>query len=391
MVRCPCRGGPGQDEIDSVAEKMVSWLMVLGHILPEDFLTWTHFRRCLEDINMDASPGLPYCRAFNTNRKLLKRSDGTFNEENVNLVWSNVQYNLANRKSDPIRVFIKDEPISPAKMEAGRYRLILAPSIVDQIIDAMLFSAFNKKAIEHFLEIPIMVGWSPLYGGHQYVPPEWYGYDCSAWDWTVPGWFFDVFKIVRKSLCMFDERTPYGLWSELVDFRYQELYEKPTIQLSCGLKFHQNFTGLMKSGCFNTITDNSLGQMLLEVYSAYACGLEPDRDLLIMGDDSMKRLPYSTQQLEVVREIGIKLKPPEVGTFCGMRFLKGGVVEPLYVSKHMCRLLHCSDSTLEQMILSYQLLYFKSDRLRRICELGKKLGVRLLTLSELSSIYDGDC
>lgn len=92
-------------------------------------------------------------------------------------------------KSDPLKVFVKQEPHKMAKIQEGRYRLISAVSLVDTMIDRILFRTMWAKALSKPLRTPSAVGWVPLSGGwrsiRQMLPGRTVAIDKSAWDWTV--------------------------------------------------------------------------------------------------------------------------------------------------------------------------------------------------------------
>jgi hypothetical protein len=93
-----------------------------------------------------------------------------------------------------IRVFVKPEMLKRAKIEEGRLRLITAVSMIDQIVDRMLFGELNLLEVQNFHDIPFKCGWSPLVGNGAALLREslktdtFMAIDRTCWDWIVPEW-----------------------------------------------------------------------------------------------------------------------------------------------------------------------------------------------------------
>jgi hypothetical protein len=60
--------------------------------------------------------------------------------------------------ADPVRLFIKEEPHSIAKCEKKRWRLISSVSIVDKLVEYVLFKIQNQKEIDNWRDIPSSPG-----------------------------------------------------------------------------------------------------------------------------------------------------------------------------------------------------------------------------------------
>lgn len=349
---------------------ILRWLASCWFELPEDFLTYSHFRRVLENVEMRSSPGVPLLFYGSTNGALLKNTDGTWNESRVQMIWMMVQEQMRVRQSHPIRLFVKPEPHKKSKLEQGRFRLIYSVSLIDTLIDQMLFSSFSDVLMKRFCRIFTMVGWSPYEGGWRLIDQKGFGYDKSAWEYTAPKWLFDVALDVIEALNLRpDQSTCYGTWRELARWRFQELFGTPEFQLTNGMRFRQCVQGLMKSGTFLTILLNSIGQAIVEVSSSLEAGVGIDYLLKAMGDDTIQPKQIGPEQLKRIEEYGILIKEPEIGEFCGMKFVGGNRVEPVYRGKHLANLRVLDDLNAVETLQSYQLLYGKSEWLPRLREI----------------------
>lgn len=336
--------------------------------LPSDFMSYEHYLRVVQDMDMTSSPGYPLLRQFTTNKQLFGAVDGTFDQVQLHMVWQLVQQRLAARDSDPIRLFVKPEPITQKKLEAGRNRLISSVSVIDQIIDSMLFSTMNRRLHCNYIDLPSKVGWSPYVGGWKIIPPFWWASDKSAWDWTATMWLAQEALELRSSLCK-TSGEQYDLWLELAHWRYSKLYIGADFIASSGLRFKAKFDGMVKSGSVNTIDDNSIMQDLLHIRVCMELGHEVTAQY-IMGDDVLQQPPQEPAAYYNLLGQFCRLKQVTPYTeFAGHRF-DHTVAEPLYYGKHCFNLLHVKPSVQLETANSYSLLYHRSakkDFIARVC------------------------
>lgn len=355
--------------------------------LPKDFLEYSHFLRVVDDLNMKASPGVPLCHQFGTNAQLFgENEDGELDPVMVEMVWRRVQFRLdalraSNLDCDDIRLFIKREPHSEVKLVEGRLRLISSVSVIDQIIDHMLFDHNNKQEIANALDVPSKAGWSTLRGGWKFVPKSWVGYDKSSWDWTVPWWLCeDDLRLRVKMTIGYTEE-----WLHLATLRYRMLFYEPVFHLSNGRRFKQASPGVMKSGCVNTSSSNSHMQVLLHAVACLETGT-PFSKIWAMGDDTLQP-PVSEEYLDVWRRVA-RMKESHVGQFCGHDFA-GGRVMPTAFGKHITNLLYTSE--FPSAIRSLQYLYARDSRFARFQELALELAPEAVVDRETAlELFDED-
>lgn len=370
-----------QDEFESVR-----WQ------IPEDFLQRTHFDRVVRDLELTSSPGFPYMRRAPNNRQFFKYDEetDTFDTEVCDYMYEVVKNRILNKtKADPIRILIKPEPHKVKKLQEYKYRLISAVSVADQIIDHMLFDEMNEKMIQNHPFIPPKAGWSPLGGGSKHIPKEkWVATDKSSWDWTVRMWLVDLVYKLRLSLC--DTKGELlEMWKDIALYRYTELFKDPHYILSNGWILTQNVPGVQKSGCVNTISDNSLWQWLLHARVCIEMGLEIT-SIYSMGDDVLQKwFKGFKAYLDRIGQFCILKSAELVNEFAGFRFLDNGVIEPMYKGKHAFTLLHADPSIFDQLANSYALLYHRSVDKSWIRDCLEKMGAKLFSDDFLDAIYDG--
>lgn len=350
--------------------------------IPDDFLEFSHYCRVVEELDWTSSPGYPYLSQATNNGIFFNVKDGIPDPARVCYVWDLVCQQLYHARSDPIRLFVKPEPLNKKKLESNRFRLISSVSIVDQIIDHMIFGEFNKKLIEKCHETPVKTGWTPLLGGWKEIPVSGIvSTDKSSWDWTVLSWLIESELEIRKRLCLnlTDE------WERLAAFRYRHLFYDCTFITSGGLLLKQKIKGIMKSGSVNTIASNSIMQLILHRRVAAELDLEPGF-IWAMGDDVLEEdnIPEYFDRLSrycIIKEISRHVE------FAGYRFNKYNV-EPLYFGKHAFALLNQKVKYIEETADAYALLYHRSRRGHMIKEILKDLKPNLVSNEFLDDIWD---
>lgn len=324
--------------------------------IPLDFLERSHFDRVVKEIDWNSSPGVPYVYTATTNRILFKVVDGVPDQGICDAFWRLVCDRIRDRTADPIRLFVKPEPLKRKKLDIGRVRLISSVSVLDQIIDSMLFGDSNQRLIDTYHFHPIKVGWTPYKGGWMVMPQEGLAIDKSKWDFTVKSWIIAVELEVRKRLC----NNLTQQWIDLATWRYTKLYKEAILQTSGGLLLEQKFVGYQKSGCVNTIVGNSIMQLILHCRVCDEIG-EDSQWIAVMGDDTVQACPADKERyLDVLSKYCIVKDARRAVEFAGHRFM-GLRVEPLYRGKHAFQMLHVSPAWYNDLARSYALLYHRSN------------------------------
>lgn len=352
--------------------------------LPDDFMKFSHFLRVIRDLDFSSTPGYPYRLAYPTNAIMFGYSEGSFTScDRLMEIWEMVKLQIRARKSDPIYLFIKQEPHKVSKK--GRKRLISSVSIIDQIIDQMLFSDQNRIIYDDAPLGSVKAGWSMTNGGWKVLPLQGLSIDKTAWDWTVKPWLLDICLEFRKRTLRSD---PGGMWYSLASWRYGELFNAPTFVLPNGELRKQSWPGVMKSGCVNTIVDNSLMQQILHFRVCLDLDI-PIGWIWSLGDDTRQSVPDRLDDyLEKISQFSIVKESTRNCEFAGYRVEKGRV-EPLYKGKHAFLLLHCAPNVQEDVARSYSLLYHRSRDRDRMIKILSHLGTPLNSAS-LDAIWDGE-
>lgn len=247
-----------------------------------------------------------------------------------------------NKIADPINVFVKREPLPMKKIEEERYRLISGVSLVDTLVDRILFGWLNRVSLSKLGQTPCMVGWSPVRGGWILLQQAFLGesvacLDKSAWDWTVQGFLIRIMKNIIQRLA-FDAPD---WWHKMVDLRFDLLFKAglPTFSFSDGSMAAQLGDGIMKSGCLLTILLNSMAQVVLHIIAANRINLKGDRYLpKAMGDDTVQKwFPDFEEYVKQLETLGVKVKGVKKRAwieFCGVCIANNTCI-PSYWKKHL--------------------------------------------------------
>lgn len=218
---------------------------------------------------------------------------------------------------DPVRMFIKDEPHPLKKQKSKRWRLIMAISAVDQLVERLLCSAQNKEEIAQWKKIPSAPGISltddsALEAFRQRInsyPGTTAEADVTGWDWSVKEWELLLEADMRADLCDASD------WLRRI-FRNRELCVSHAVYaLPDGTLVDKAVPGVQCSGRYNTSSTNSR----LRVMLAHLCGASW---ACAMGDDCVEQ--YHPDAAEKYNAFGHPLKMyNEVGEdfeFCSLKF-----------------------------------------------------------------------
>lgn len=282
-----------------------------------------------------------------TNAQIFKWDGVVMDQERVDYVKSVVRFRFDSymngvAAADPLNMFIKREPTKFKKIESGAYRIISGVSLVDSLVDRVLFGWINRAACLSPGKTPCMVGWSPLRGGWRQVSHGFRGkrlncLDKSAWDWTFIEW------MVRASLDFILE-LPIGApewWKQMVVTRFRALYFEAEYKIKDGTVIVQREWGIQKSGSLLTLVLNSIMQDLIDDLALSDEDWLKPRRKMIMGDDtSMEAVSDLEQYVARINSLGPMVKELNDQSwveFAGFAFLENACW-PVYWKKHLYNL-----------------------------------------------------
>lgn len=270
----------------------------------DDFCSDEHIKNVIENVAKESkkkNSGAVFCRQGTpTNEEVFKKLsiDGVFamtKERIENLLVSEESLDSLDKMSDPIRVFIKKEHHKKAKIESKRLRLIWGVSLIDQIIDRILYQPMLDKAIEKYKEIPSKVGMSFKHGGvnnlvvqYENKSENWESFDAHSYDFTVSGWKQDVILQLNERLLQKEECAALAKWRVLSKARHFAI-NNCSFAFSNGACFRQTKPGRQNSGHLLTIDNNCKGTVLDRVlYDIHKNVPTNKKSIIVMGDDSVQ-------------------------------------------------------------------------------------------------------
>lgn len=293
--------------------------------------------------------------------------------------------------ADNLNMFVKKEPHKISKIKDGRYRLICGFSLVDAMVDRILFGWFADKVLANVGKTGIRVGWSHLYGGWRELVQEFYPspvacIDKSSWDWTLQEWIVDIFYYVIADLA---EDAPRW-YLDLVFNRLVMVFKECKFEFQDGQVVKQQGIGIMKSGFYLTIILNSIAQMALHVAAGLRVGIDvrsywPE----CLGDDTVQpglgRLTSDyVRELESLGCVVKGCKVMDYVEFAGLQMNHKRVV-PAYWKKHLFKCCYHDAETFGEFLYDMQVLYHYSPemvRLFRSAALAKGLNDYLVPWSK---------
>lgn len=255
---------------------------------------------------------------------------------------------------DPVRLFIKTEPHKMSKIREGKLRLIQGLSIVDQMIDRLIFGAQNELEISMWSDIPSKPGIGLDDEGLQKMS-RWFrsvlesgclvASDVSGWDWSVQADELDADLEIRTHLC-----DGFGsLWEQLAKIRVLCIKRK-TFLFPDGRLVTQVDEGIMASGWYNTSSSNSRMRVYVRAL-AYSIWCERNgvafnpaevKMCAAMGDDCVER-GLDGAVYGILEELGHTIKEVtrmetlEGVEFCSHRWYADGLARPVNWVKTLFR------------------------------------------------------
>lgn len=299
-------------------------------------------------------------------------------------------------RSDPIKVFVKQEPHKLSKLREGRFRLISAVSVVDTMVDRILFQHWHDQILNRVGEAPALYGWTPIGGGYRLLQRKFAGkrtlcLDKSSWDWTVDEKMIALWLQFTLDMAV---NAP-SWWRHLVQQRFRALYRDALFRFSDGVMVRQPGWGVQKSGCYLTLLLNSVGQSFCHYMAAIELGLPPYYcEPIIIGDDTIQEnFPEASEYAACINRMGYKVKEFNVLDYIEFagHIIKDGICWPSYWQKHCYALQRLDDQVAPAALDSYQRLYAFEPLLLAVIHdnLGSYAPDRVISAWQLQREFDG--
>lgn len=316
-----------------------------------------HIRKLIPYVKVDASPGVPLSNIAPTNGQVIDH----LGEQLVDMVYERIHSlcfcpNFVDCRPtsldlvehglcDPVRLFIKNEPHTKAKIEEGRLRLIMSVSLVDKIIEAFFSNHMNKSEIAHWYQLPFKPGMGFTLEDHQriYQRLKSFGFenlasaDVSGWDQSVKEWMliWDVeFRLrAQQPIAGCFERgfrnRAYVLANSVFQLSNGDLYSHPP--------------GIQCSGSNNTSSTNShMRSMLARLVGSTHADSNGDDCIETIVDDAIQKYMYYGFRCKMYDKIETSFE------FCSHMYSEKGAYA-LNIIKETMNLLHHHHASPEEL------------------------------------------
>jgi hypothetical protein len=289
------------------------------------------------------------------------------------------------RFTELVRIFIKDEPHKLAKVEAGRWRLIMSVSLSYSIAQAVLYQDSIDEDVRRNSSIPSKPGWVSTDLGYvdlymwvrRFVRPP-MSMDVAAWDWSVP---YCLMALEAECYIACNKASPS--WANMIR---NETFctASSVISSSQGDLFVFHKPGIVKSGGRRTAQANSRSRDLLSFLTDRKVNPNStDHWSMTMGDDCVEE--SLSMDPNVVKaaylEYGFNLKDIVYGypfEFCSMRFVAPHVAIPLNWPRSVFRLINKDYEFDDMEAFMYEMRHLKHSsctvKLRDLVLLLRQIG-----------------
>jgi hypothetical protein len=328
VARYPRTPAPRLDTIESIRERMEA---------------------LAKTVSPKSSPGYPYNRFGSTNREVMEKMGTSiieratlrlvllrdFDPEELRALTPSDYVRLG--LSDPGALFVKKEPHSKEKITQGRWRLIIAVSLVDQLVMRYLCHWQNAAEIELWEHVPSKpgIGFTDEQMTKFVATMRELKYptasDASGWDFSVQQWELDSEARMRLQIM----RNPSPECVRAVTNAYTVLGGMCFLD-SDGNLYEQTVRGIMKSGTYVTSSSNSRIRVLAATLVGAAW-------CVAMGDDALEQ--FTENAIENYARLGHRIKFYELCgnhyDFCSHKISRAsGTAELSSWPKSLFKLLH---------------------------------------------------
>jgi hypothetical protein len=309
--------------------------------------------RIIPSLNPQSSPGLPFCATHANNEKLLEKeldyvvrvaAERIFllSRTDPSSITSDTAEMLVRKGLvDVIRLFVKQEPVSDAKIRDHRERIIFSISVIDQIVERYYAAMQNNLEIATFMEHYSYPGIGfddetnrKVYLRHleALIAGVLAEADMSNWDITVKGWMLLLAARLRVRKAGVEPDSPFA-WLIMNRSFVSSL---SVLSFGNGMLVAQTYPFAQKSGRYVTSSDNST---MREAVHIVICPVDPF--CYAMGDDSLEKAMDRDVALKAYNDLGLVCKDYRICKdsfeFCSHRYFHDRA-EPTSWAKTFLRL-----------------------------------------------------
>jgi len=340
---------PPKGLMEAVA-RMESYYSSCRWKIRKDFLSFDHIHEVctwiLENAG-DKSPGALFLREdLPTNKDVFEKIKmaGVISQvdDRIKQLLSSEDSRYA---ADPVRLFIKREAHKAKKIGEKRWRIIWGVSLIDQIIDRLLYMPLLQQEIKNCAEIPSKPGYNFKSGGtdrfvrkYSNGSRRWVSFDAKSFDITCPAWALLAVRELNERLCITTDEHLLNRWRALSQAReLASLYG--SFCFSNGVVCRKVKPCIQPSGRLLTISSNCKIVVLCRfIYDIQHGKVPQPNEIVAMGDDTVQDDVDPEEFIQWMRDqcgitFTLESKPGffEEQNFCSMEMkrLSTGVFVPV--------------------------------------------------------------
>nr|WPR18095.1 MAG: protease polymerase P70 [Chemarfal virus 35] len=266
-------------------------------------------------IDPKKASGYPYCEIGQpTNKQVLASYGEKGFATHVLNEWDNQRVEA--------KVFLKGEPTKKSKLAKGMARVITGFPLHKTVQHAAIFKPLMLTLVKQWRKIPVKFAFSPAQPGHighlkDVLPGKVWESDKSTWDYTMFLWIANCCRDTTKMLAL---KPPS--WTEEqhqqyltdIDGAFKQVFEETLYRTSDGHLYKPSEAGIMKSGWFMTIAQNSIAQLVVHVMTCIRLEMSDDEILalaVVAGGDDVNQEPVPSgvkSYVEKAAELGVEME-----------------------------------------------------------------------------------
>jgi len=320
-----------RDELNSFYPKTMPPRSMLCDFDAEKLAIFTYNKIFSGKVNRNGSPGYPYMIYWKTNGAwidnnvweivllVVMRVRDRLKYAESGEKW-NVKKRIANNVQDPQRVFIKDEAHTQKKLKLFKFRVIQSVSLIDSLIQRMLYDNQDNAEIDNWKTIPSSPGVGFTDEDNEIIVGkvedmlqvgEVFGTDVSGWDESVHK--HERLQDAERRIELSIVNVEGSVWQKLVRLEV-EIQCSPLHITSDGVVITYSVDGGMNSGEKITSSSNSWIRNFINKLAAYRHGVSlKNMKTMSSGDDNlcnkmegyaeeMDKMGYDIKQIDDVKE-----------------------------------------------------------------------------------------
>nr|WPR18437.1 MAG: protease polymerase P70 [Crogonang virus 88] len=266
-------------------------------------------------IDCKKASGYPYCaNGQPTNGQVL----GSYGEkgfaQHVLNEWDNLKVEA--------KVFLKGEPTKKSKLEKGMPRVITGFPLHVTVKHAAIFRPLMMALTKQWKRNPVKFAFSPAKVGHiehlaEVLSGKVWESDKGTWDYNYFMWIANCCRDATKMLALKPpswSEEEYQRYLTDIDGAFKQVLQETDYRTSDGHLYDPTHDGIMKSGWFMTIAQNSIAQLVVHVMTCMRLGYGDEEIMalaIVAGGDDVNQEPVPAgveAYVAAATELGVEME-----------------------------------------------------------------------------------